>query len=67
MDTTSISSFTLNSYFVFGTSDTIYIGYNPRDAAYAKGWVANVQIYNRAMSTSELLQNYNVKKIKYGI
>jgi hypothetical protein len=67
MDTTSIGSFTLNSYFVFGTSDTVYIGYNPRDAAYAKGWVANVQIYNRAMSTSELLQNYNIKKIKYGI
>jgi len=67
MDTTSIGSFTLNSYFVFGTSDTIYIGYNPRDAAYAKGWVANVQIYNRAMSTSELLQNYNIKKTKYGL
>lgn len=67
MDATSIGTFTFNSYFVFGTSDTVYIGYNPRDSAYAKGWVANVQIYNRAMSTSELLQNYNIKKIKYGL
>ena len=67
MDNTSIGSFTLNSYFVFGTSDTVYVGYNPRDAAYTKGWVSNIQIYNRAMTTSELLQSYNTSRGKFGV
>jgi len=67
MDNTSIGSFTLNSYFVFGTSDLVYVGYNPRDAAYAKGWVSNIQIYNRAMTTSELLQSYNTSRGKFGV
>lgn len=67
MDNTSIGSFTLNSYFVFGTTDTVYVGYNPRDAVYTKGWVSNIQIYNRAMTTSELLQSYNTSRGKFGI
>lgn len=31
------------------------------------GKIANVQIYNRALSASEILQNYNAQKSKFGL
>ena len=34
---------------------------------YWKGNVANTLIYNRALSDSEVLQNYNVTKIRFGL
>jgi hypothetical protein len=35
--------------------------------AFLKGSVANVQIYNRTLSASEILQNYNAQKSRYGL
>lgn len=35
--------------------------------AYYNGIVANIQIYNRALSPSEILQNYNATKTRYGL
>ena len=34
---------------------------------YIKGRVANVLLYNRALSASEILQNYNVTKTRFGL
>lgn len=67
MDNVSLSTITLSSYFVFGTSDTVYIGYNPRDNVYLKGYLGNIQVYNRMLSTTELLQNYNASRGRFGI
>jgi hypothetical protein len=35
--------------------------------AYFNGNLANVQIYNRALSASEVLQNYNATKARFGL
>lgn len=40
------------------------LGYNNR---YFSGNVAQVQIYNRALSSQEVLQNYNATKTRFGI
>ena len=32
-----------------------------------KGNISNLQIYNRALSATEILQNYNATKSRFGI
>jgi len=34
---------------------------------YLHGSISNIQIYNRALSTSEILQNYNATKSRFGL
>ena len=48
----------------------IYIGYSPDvDAATRtmNGKIGNAQIYNRALSATEILQNYNAIKTRFGL
>jgi predicted outer membrane repeat protein len=47
------------------TTDTIQIGRRPT-GAYWSGSVSNIQIYNRALSATEILQNYNATKSRFG-
>jgi hypothetical protein len=51
---------TLNS-----ASDTFYIGADPSGANPITGNIANVHIYNRALSSNEVLHNYNALKNRF--
>jgi hypothetical protein len=45
----------------------IIIGGNTLDSRYFNGKIAQVKIYNRVLSESEILQNYNAQKSRYGL
>lgn len=45
----------------------IHIGGNTLDNRYFNGNISSVQIYNRALSASEILQNYNLEKKRFGL
>jgi hypothetical protein len=46
---------------------TIYNIGRRSDGVYLNTYVANAQIYNRALSTSEIQQNYNAQKSRFGL
>jgi hypothetical protein len=48
-------------------SNDIYIGNSPVINSFFLGNIANVQIYNRALSSEEVLQNYEALKSRYGL
>jgi hypothetical protein len=51
-------------------SQNIWIGRRTSNASYANyysGKISNVSIYNRALTASEVLQNYNATRGRYGI
>jgi len=53
---------------ISNTSDTKYIMNNsPSYATYTPGAVYSTQLYNRALSSSEILQNYNATKGRFGL
>ena len=43
------------------------IGSNGGNSEFLNGNIAQVQIYNRALSSTEILQNYNALKTRYGL
>jgi hypothetical protein len=45
----------------------IAIGGNTLDSKYFSGKIAQVQIYNRALSAQEVLQNYNATKSRFNL
>jgi hypothetical protein len=51
------------------TSDTgvIEIGKDDGISRYMNGSISNVQLYNRALSDIEVLQNYNATKGRFGL
>jgi hypothetical protein len=49
-----------------GGNVNIYIGQNGVGEDY-NGRIANVRVYNRALSAAEVLQNYNVTKGRFGL
>ena len=49
------------------STDFISIGSNGGAASYFKGNIAQTQIYNRALSASEVLQNFNATRARFGI
>ncbi len=53
------------------STNTTSLGYRPgsggASANYFKGNIASTQIYNRAFSASEILQNYNATKTRFGL
>jgi hypothetical protein len=55
--------------FTFTTSaDLLYIGrQKTAGEGFFKGNISNVQIYNRTLSQSEVTQNYNATKGRYGL
>jgi hypothetical protein len=54
---------------VLNTSGTLIfnIGRNTNGSAYFNGNISIVKIYNRALSASEVLQNYNAQKSRFGL
>lgn len=49
------------------SNPNIAIGGNTLDGRYFNGNIANTQIYNRALSVTEILQNFNATKSRYGL
>ena len=66
-DGVSVKSITLPGGQTFGTGAITYIGYNPRDNAYLKGYLANLTIHNVAWTTAQLTANFNAQRTRYGI
>ena len=52
------SSYGVSSFIVGGNSTTQEL---------FQGRIANVSVYNRALSTTEVLQNYNAQKARFGL
>lgn len=58
-------SFTITNNY---TDNTGYrLGINRTSTAYYAGNIANVQIYNRALSATEVFQNYDAQKSRFGL
>jgi hypothetical protein len=51
----------------WSSSDPIILGGRTDIAQYLNGNISNVQIYNRALSASEVAQNFNALKGRYGL
>jgi len=49
------------------TSASLYLGWYGFGGAYLNGSIAVTQIYNRALSTQEILQNYNALKSRFNL
>jgi len=49
------------------SSNPIIIGTRDDNFTHMKGNISQVQIYNRALSATEILQNYNATKRRYGL
>jgi hypothetical protein len=50
----------------FAPTSSTRIGF-ANTGEYATGTIANTSVYNRALSASEILQNYNVTKTRFGL
>ena len=49
-------------------SDNVHLGFNPiGEAIVYNGKIATTQIYNRALTSDEVLQNYNATKGRFGL
>jgi hypothetical protein len=66
-DGTSVKSITLPAGQTLGTGATTYIGYNPRDNTYLKGYLSNLAIYNVAWTADQLAASYNTQRSRFGI
>ena len=66
-DNVSVKTITLPAGQTFGTGATTYIGYNPRDNTYLKGYLANLEIHNTAWTTTQLTANFNAMKSRFGL
>ena len=60
-------SLSLNTSGVNINCTSYFLGRRGDGFWYAKGNIAQVSIYNRALSTSEVLQNYNATKTRFGL
>jgi hypothetical protein len=59
----TVASQTLNT----GGTLSINLGRNTNNAAITKGNLAIARVYNRGLSDSEILQNYNAQKSRFGL
>jgi hypothetical protein len=66
-DGVSVTSITLPGGQTFGTGAITYVGYNPRDNTYLKGYLADLTIHNVAWTTAQLTANFNAQRTRYGI
>ena len=57
--------YTGNSGNNTGTIPKFYLGYIDNWSSYAYGNLGSIQIYNRALTAAEVLQNYNASKDRY--
>jgi hypothetical protein len=51
-----------------GTAYDLCVGKNPADSGYFyDGYISDVLVYSKALTPSEVLQNFNVQKNRYGL
>ena len=50
-----------------GNTNQNYLGRSQYSDPYFQGQISNIQIYNRALSAQEVLQNYNATKTRFGL
>ena len=62
----SVGNFSAAGSVTSNQHPTIGIYYNGADYMY-QGNIATTQVYNRALSATEVLQNYNATKIRFGL
>ena len=51
----------------WSSSDVVWLGGRSAQPQYYNGKISNVGIYNRALSSTEVLQNYNALKGRFGL
>ena len=62
------STTTIGSGSFVGNTTALSIGApGPGNGSYFSGSIANTQIYNRALSATEILQNYNATKTRFNL
>lgn len=49
------------------TLDALLVGRDSFSTRYFKGNIANAQLYNRTLSSTEITQNYNAQKSRFGL
>jgi hypothetical protein len=62
-----IASSTLSENIITASSSNLIIGSTLNNAEPFNGNIANTQIYNRALSPQEVLQNYNAQKSRFNL
>jgi hypothetical protein len=68
VDSNSIYSNNLGSGTLNTGNGKIRVGLHPNGSASPfSGSIANVQVYNRALSASEVAQNYNAQRARFGL
>ncbi len=60
-----VSYYNSSSITKRGTFDRILLGTRVGD--YWKGWMSGVSLYNKALTSEEVLQNYNATKGRFGL
>ena len=61
----STSTFAANLNTILGSGNIFNIGKGAYESTYFRGSIASVYMYNRALSASEILNNYNALKGRY--
>jgi hypothetical protein len=61
------STFVVNGFSYGGIPSLLGIGADPGGQEAFQGNIAVVQIYNRALTAAEVLQNYNIQKSRFGL
>jgi hypothetical protein len=63
--------YTTTNYVVntiaFDTTNGITVGYSPINNSFMDGNVYSTKLYNRVLNGTEILQNYNATKIRFGL
>lgn len=69
LNSTLVNTASNSSNVVPNTSFNFQIGtgYNLNSSRYFNGKISNFKIYNRALTSSEILQNYNASKGRFGL
>lgn len=66
-NTTSVSDFNIANAASATSGDSLLIGVSIPSTGFYKGNIGLIQIYNRALSVSEVLNNYNALKGRFGL
>lgn len=61
------STTSTNNTIAFDTTNGITIGYSPINNSFMDGNVFSSKLYNRVLSATEVLQNYNATKSRFGL
>jgi hypothetical protein len=64
---TSATATTYNGTLKVNPAASLYIGADPNRGRFFRGNISQTSIYNRALTASEVLQNYNATKARFGL